>query len=1412
MILVKTRPTLPRILFAFCFALWLAPRVPAQSQALLAADDSLPGIRRVYVPADRPDLWPKGDWQPIPLTELERQLEWAGARLSRPGPCIQRADYSATLVDGELRDGGVEWQIHRPDPFGRMLSVGRMNLNVSKLAWSEPASTPADSKSTKQSALTREVPVPALWGTTPGGTTAIVVDRRQGRLVGDWSLSGRKLAASVEFDLELPPATMSRITLKIPAGLVLSSTAGEVTSTAETAEPGWKEWRVNLGSRTTARLRVCTGADPATARPLIIVRSNLNYVVRSEAVRVLAEFAVEPLETLLREVHLDVDPDIQITSVEYGDGGAAAWKSPGNQNGSPNGVTNSALNPARDGGHIVVQLPDSPAGDVPTLRILGIAQIKSFAAWTLPRIRVQNSVEEAGKLTLRIQPPLVAADVRTDGYLQTELTTSAADGETLVFKQLRSDGTITLVPSDGKPDLACRVVTLLISESNQWTLISQMEWTAASGSAFAAKCLIPDQWEIVDVRPAQGDNPATLSGWDVEELGPERRILHVYFSNALEADRPQRIRIAARRLPPGLGEKTPLPPLIPSDAAELEQYIVVTTGPEWRPVVESATEIERLTIRDLPEEARRIDFLSARLSDRHSRFLVFRTVSPSVAAGLSIEPFERPAVLRTNSQRLGAPADFRPDPPSEPETPATGPMATGPLAPATRELPVSLSVSLQVSDLSTGFDHYRARVRLPVVDDRLTFRWVLAQPAELTGVTVDGRQVAPLNRNGSYSIEDLPVVAGNREPVEIPEKSLEKISVVELEYRVPAMLHAGRNSRKLLLPVPAGPVLQFELDLAVSDRIRLAAQPTGIRLAGFDEQFWWQKRLLGPFARPAGTAIFNPFSLASWSSLPFFTPSGLGGQVAGNPEREHVWKGASASLPDGAEFAIWKSDEASWLSIGALAFCALIVIWMRLAQAAIRRTAVCFAILCLCLGALMLPAVEAEIAGAALTGLVLAVLLPKRALEFVRGPAPRQADEIPVGSTQSFVPLAGLLLFGMLLGGGILGLDICGLSPVVLAQEDRRPVANAEALAGPGVRPTLDILIPVDSAGYPAGEIPLAYLSSDLSARLSLAAQAARLPPCLIGSVVFAGHVDETNQLLVLASFDVQVLATDPVVRVHLPVGKVNLGGVDACLVDGRPHPVIAPPQRNGLWLDLSGCEPRGDPPEVPFPQIDAMTGPVEHELPDEPTPVRACRVELRLHPPIDAGRADTSSALVTIPPGCRTQASLTAVGDLSVLGIIPLDAAKFVSSQRQPADGPSRIDASPGRSVREHTDRTHTVRIRPFWNQPASSPAGPAGQLMFFWSDIPGAGSLPAAEMQVGISCLADVTPALIQLRYHIAYHLQSGHVDSLVWHVPAGYVLQSVQAPQLAGFRFRPGEAGGREMLVEFSRPQEEDFSLTA
>ena len=275
---------------------------------------------------------------------------------------------------------------------------------------------------------------------------------------------------------------------------------------------------------------------------------------------------------------------------------------------------------------------------------------------------------------------------------------------------------------------------------------------------------------------------------------------------------------------------------------------------------------------------------------------------------------------------------------------------------------------------------------------------------------------------------------------------------------------------------------------------------------------------------------------------------------------------------------------------------------------------------------------------------------------------------------------------------------------------------------------------------------------------------------------------------LVTARFEVHVLAGDPLVSVHLPLGVVNLGGKDACRVNGSPHPVVAGPGGRGLIVELPGVDPLPGVPAIP--EQDSLSDhdddddadEAEPVRADEPFPVQTYVIELQLYPAVEAGRAGVFSGTLTVPRGCQALAELTSPSTRPLLAISPTGSA---SSAWRAAPQASR-----------------SVAVRP----------APSNQLVFLWSVAGESPSRAPAEVQVSISCLADVAPALIQMRYHLAYRVQAGQMDSLVWHVPTGYVLESVQAPQLAGYRFEADTNGARRMLLEFSRPQAGDFSLAA
>ena len=371
------------------------------------------------------------------------------------------------------------------------------------------------------------------------------------------------------------------------------------------------------------------------------------------------------------------------------------------------------------------------------------------------------------------------------------------------------------------------------------------------------------------------------------------------------------------------------------------------------------------------------------------RSVAFRTAGAAAHGELRIERIER-------QLRSGAGTSARE--PHERDGSLCGSEELSSGSAASVVSPVSLAVTARVTGLASGFDHYVAEYRTPRLTENASFRWTLPQPAEVIGVALDGRRVVPVVQGTNYSISVPPSASTDVKP------PLE-VTILAIEYRAPAAMHRGPNWRSLMLPQADQPVLHFDLALGLPVGVRMDHQPHELSLIGLEESMPWRRRLLGPFSRTSGEPLFNPFGRESWGLLLNGTGSGSDGeQRAGQ-----ILHGAAPAPPDEMQIVIWNSLEVTWLSWVVLLFCLLLGAVARLAQAPFRRDVAVAGVSILALMALSLPPVLAQLSGSALTGLILVVLLPRRLFVFRPRPVVRMTAGVPLGSTQSFVPIASLL-------------------------------------------------------------------------------------------------------------------------------------------------------------------------------------------------------------------------------------------------------------------------------------------------------------------------------------------------------------------------------------------------------------------
>ncbi|MGH7202701.1 MAG: hypothetical protein ACREJB_18995, partial [Planctomycetaceae bacterium] len=544
-------------LIAILICLTLSAAVRAEDQ------NTLPPLRKVLVPADRPGEWPRGDWQPVPIEEFRALVE--AARPKPPEPhrvWIEQAEYSATLVDDTLRGGKLTWSVRHAGEGPALLPLGPLDLAVRDLTWPDRA---------------------AVWGTSAGGTLSAWIDRPDGTLSGAWALQGRQLSRSVEFQLGLAPAVVSRITLRVPVGRTLRASDGQVRGPEPDGE-GWNRWRVELGSGTQCHLTIAQETDAAESEPAVLVESDVRYAVREEGLELEAEIYLEALGAPLTTFALALPAECNVVAIHYGDT-PLMWRS---------------ADASGDRQRLSVRLPDPLTGRSRIIRVRGLMPARWDQRWRLPQITLPRTTLLSGRLHLSVYRPLVLHDVGTRGCRQTGTVFDPNAGLQMTFDQHEPAAGLSVLIGHPPALLSAAAVARLTLGSDLWTQIAHVRWSVRAGMLFEASCLVADGWEITEARAPQGSSAGGVSHWEVREQPAGRRHLVLEFVDPLAPGRDQVVEIRARRRPqPTLT----FPPLRPVGCDALEAFLAVTHSADATARLSETGSFTVTTAEDAPQFA-----------------------------------------------------------------------------------------------------------------------------------------------------------------------------------------------------------------------------------------------------------------------------------------------------------------------------------------------------------------------------------------------------------------------------------------------------------------------------------------------------------------------------------------------------------------------------------------------------------------------------------------------------------------------------------------------------------------------------------------------------------------------------------------------------------------------------------------
>src|SRR5690606_10787806 len=164
------------------------------------------------------------------------------------------------------------------------------------------------------------------------------------------------------------PAVVSRMELRLPAGYVVRTSAGEVGALPVSDGESWNVWTLELGSRTRSRIVIRSEQEQQRTPPRLLATSEISYVIRPEGMQFQAEFTVEVFESPVNLLAFELPASVDVYSMTYGLDDTISWRSL----------------PAGENQRLMLQLADPLRGPSKRIRIQGFAPTHLQTSWELP--------------------------------------------------------------------------------------------------------------------------------------------------------------------------------------------------------------------------------------------------------------------------------------------------------------------------------------------------------------------------------------------------------------------------------------------------------------------------------------------------------------------------------------------------------------------------------------------------------------------------------------------------------------------------------------------------------------------------------------------------------------------------------------------------------------------------------------------------------------------------------------------------------------------------------------------------------------------------------------------------------------------------------------------------------------------
>lgn len=495
--------------------------------------------RRVYVPAEKPSVWPRGDRTYLPVEKRDFENWVAIANAAPAAATITESRYKARLAAGELKGSGT-WHVETTGKGLARIELSDVSIALKHARWRDDASRP----------------VRLGWWPVDGSEKlqrALEVSQ-SGDLEFEWRLPAAFAMSSTEFSLLFADAARTQFELDLPAGRQPLFTRGVILQSPGDRNQGGR-WVVALPPGGPHTLRIKDSAsttNPSAASTK--VHQHLAYHLSQSGLELRAQLRFDAGNTSLQQLRIVLPRNFRLLEASCGER-QLKWRIADDR------VGDAPL-------EAIVEFGREPLGHGKSVSLLCWGPPVVGEPLSLPMLSVADAFWTSGTIDIAIDEALAPSEPTPVDCVQTavdEVTTDRGPAQQLSFTAFDPAASVEFVLNERPARGNVSMGTTLDVGNPRVTARTVVDVSVEQRNLRRLSATLMPGWSVEAVETVPAD---ALGEWYVDRSS-EAHVLDLQLHQAVTPDRPVQVILSGRFERAGSGEPLSIGKLNPLEWNDL---------------------------------------------------------------------------------------------------------------------------------------------------------------------------------------------------------------------------------------------------------------------------------------------------------------------------------------------------------------------------------------------------------------------------------------------------------------------------------------------------------------------------------------------------------------------------------------------------------------------------------------------------------------------------------------------------------------------------------------------------------------------------------------------------------------------------------------------------------------------------